>query len=810
MDSRPRGLVWDFEHAALGDSLSVAEDSSGEGLNGAAEAPLGVVLGARPGRLAVALSGETALVLDEADALTDLQAGEPLRLQLAFRTWHHGQGEAGVLAARGDAENGWSLSVREGRLVFALSSEGGGAELSLQSLVSDGRWHRVVAGRRADGALVLGVDGVEQASGDSVPGAVDAEGPLRVGALMGSLDELRLDREAPSLAEPMVERERVRVFSKREVPAGGVPARYDTVRIPALLETPSGALLAVAEGRVDSQCDWGDVDAVVKRSEDGGRTWSAAQVVVNPGEYRVGNPVPVADAASGRIFLITTTYALDEDACAGSSSEACTCTSDGERPLVEVRASEDDGLTWGEPIDISDVAFPSAWRGITHGPGHGFQRADGTLVIPAGHRDADGGPRGGHLLVSADGVTWTVGVTQSGGDVNVNESSAAELPDGAIVITTRNQYGSSSVDWALREAGLRGQARLSADLEWADSPEYSLRPDLRAPVVFGSILQLTGGALLGEEDRTVLSVPAGEHGSNYGQRHDLRLWTSEDGAETWREGARVQGGWAAYSDLAPIGESGLGILVEGAALSGSDITYYDHIDLLRLARQPLDDLTLAAWSFEGEDPAASAGPAGLRLSGSLNTTEGAYQSTALAFTGAGPLCASADDARGWVDFGVRDAFEVEVSFRTTAHVDGGSRGAGALVSRTATGTLPGWWLRVQDGRLRFLVGTCDAESVNCGIIPGYCEALSDCVEGDVWSEEAVADGAWHTVLAGRDPIGGQLYLSLDGGEPQLADFDFRGIVKNEEPLCLGAFSDGARAFVGELDHAAVRIGEPPR
>ncbi|MFG2414285.1 sialidase family protein [Streptomyces goshikiensis] len=81
---------------------------------------------------------------------------------------------------------------------------------------------------------------------------------------------------------------------------------YHCTRIPALVTTRSGALLAFAEGRVRGSegCgDVGDNDIVMKKSTDGGATWGPLKVLVGAGTDKLthGNPAPVVDAVTGRI-----------------------------------------------------------------------------------------------------------------------------------------------------------------------------------------------------------------------------------------------------------------------------------------------------------------------------------------------------------------------------------------------------------------------------------------------------------------------------------------------------------------------------
>lgn len=75
---------------------------------------------------------------------------------------------------------------------------------------------------------------------------------------------------------------------------------YHTYRIPSVIATPNGTLLAFAEARREGAGDAGNIDLVVKRSQDGGRTWSAMQVIGDNGPNTFGNPCPVVDRKTER------------------------------------------------------------------------------------------------------------------------------------------------------------------------------------------------------------------------------------------------------------------------------------------------------------------------------------------------------------------------------------------------------------------------------------------------------------------------------------------------------------------------------
>ena len=86
-------------------------------------------------------------------------------------------------------------------------------------------------------------------------------------------------------------------------------------RIPALLKTDKGTLIAAADERRLHASDWGDIGMVVRRSEDGGKTWGdrihIANLRDNPNPERADQASPVTidqvlvqDPTTKRIFSI--------------------------------------------------------------------------------------------------------------------------------------------------------------------------------------------------------------------------------------------------------------------------------------------------------------------------------------------------------------------------------------------------------------------------------------------------------------------------------------------------------------------------
>lgn len=313
---------------------------------------------------------------------------------------------------------------------------------------------------------------------------------------------------------------------------------YHTVRIPALVRTKSDTLLAFCEGRV-SRNDHGDIDILLRRSTDGGRSWGPVQVVHDNGHHQVGNPCPLVDLRTGKVFLLQ---------CRSSHSESQVLNGNGSRDVF-VSTSEDDGLTWSEAVDISAQVKRENWRWYATGPCSSIQIQTGPhagrLVVPANHSVHPADTKRGweyrcHSLISDDqGTTWQIGsVSEYGG----SETQIAEVKPGLLVQDIRMQ-----------DHGIRRRAvRFSEDggLSWGAIRHDPTRPD---PICQGSVISVPGTSGL----RTLYSSnPTGP-----GRTH-MTLYRSVDAAKTWTPLKVLHTGPAAYSDLEVTGDN-LFCLYEG-------------------------------------------------------------------------------------------------------------------------------------------------------------------------------------------------------------------------------------------------------
>jgi hypothetical protein len=335
---------------------------------------------------------------------------------------------------------------------------------------------------------------------------------------------------------------------------------YHTYRIPSLLVTPKGTVLAFCEGRKTAGGDHGDLDLLVKRSTDGGRTWSAQAIVYEEGDtakITIGNPCPVVDRSTGTIWL---PFCRDNK-------------------HVLLTHSDDEGVTWSEPRDLTREAVGKDWVWVATGPGVGIQLEqgphEGRLVIPCDHRKTLGDKTSewnSHMMYSDDhGKTWRIsGPIQAGG----NECQIVELKDGTILVNTRMQGGFE---------GMRGLAT-STD-GGASFTTIRHEKQLPCPKCQGGMIRLAStdakspGLILVSNPFPIPSTD----GKPASSRIRLTLRTSADDGKTWSAGRELYPHKAAYSSPAQLADGTILCLYEGGEKSA--------YSALRLARFSPDWLT---------------------------------------------------------------------------------------------------------------------------------------------------------------------------------------------------------------------------
>ena len=320
---------------------------------------------------------------------------------------------------------------------------------------------------------------------------------------------------------------------------------YDTFRIPAIVTTNDGTLLAFCEARRNDRSDNGDIDIVLKRSSDMGRTWSDLQVIWDDGTNTSGNPCPVVDRETGRIWL-PMTWNL------GSDHERKIMDGKSAFPRrVYIASSGDDGRTWSKPIEISDSTRQDHWRWYATGPGNGIQIERGPhrgrLVVPANHSDHDRGegvhPYRSHVFYSDDhGQTWKLGGIL---DAGTNESTIVELEDGSILDNMRSYHGKNRRAIATSSNG--GET-------WS---ETKLDDALIEPVCQANMIRANfSDPETGTPGRILFSNPASV------KRERLTVRLSLDDGATWPHAKVIYPGSAAYSCMTMLPDGDVGLLFE--------------------------------------------------------------------------------------------------------------------------------------------------------------------------------------------------------------------------------------------------------
>lgn len=325
---------------------------------------------------------------------------------------------------------------------------------------------------------------------------------------------------------------------------------YHTYRIPAIVRARDGTLVAFAEGRRVGRGDSGDIDLVVKRSRDGGRTWGPQSVVWDDAANTCGNPCPVVDRNTGTIWLLST-HNLGTD----NETRIINKTSKGTRTTWVLR-SDDHGATWSKPVEITATTKDPTWGWYATGPGVGIQVERGPhagrLVIPANHSfdDPTGTLRDGpyshrsHVIYSDDrGKTWQRGGTSG---AHTNESQVVELaePAGGLLLNMRSYFGRSRRTHSLSRDG---------GATWTGPVD---QPELVEPVCQASILRHAWP----QNDRPGLilfSNPADPK-----VRVALTVRGSIDDARTWPGKLVLHEGPSAYSCLVRLDDRVAGCLYE--------------------------------------------------------------------------------------------------------------------------------------------------------------------------------------------------------------------------------------------------------
>lgn len=321
-------------------------------------------------------------------------------------------------------------------------------------------------------------------------------------------------------------------------------------RIPGMETTKAGTLIAVYDIRYNSAVDLQeDIDVGLSRSTDGGQSWEPMRVIMDMGKYGgkpedqngIGDPAVLVDRQTGTIWVAALwLHGFPKQRAWNASKPGMEPAETGQLMLSK---SDDDGITWSAPLNITHQVKDPSWRLCFQGPGRGITMADGTLVFPAQYKDSAGMPHATILYSKDHGQHWQMGKAAY---PNTTEAQVVETEPGTLMLNMRDNRGGSRTIFTTRDLGN----------SWTEHP--SSRSSLREPVCNASIIKHV------YQGKPILFFvnPDATDG-----RHHMTIKASMDGGLTWPldkqlllDELRGNG----YPSLTVIDEEYLGIIYEGS------------------------------------------------------------------------------------------------------------------------------------------------------------------------------------------------------------------------------------------------------
>lgn len=295
-------------------------------------------------------------------------------------------------------------------------------------------------------------------------------------------------------------------------------------RIPALVTAPNGDLIAAIDERMGTCGDLKynrDINIVIRRSTDHGKTWSAIETVVDyPLGQSASDPSMIVDRVTGDIIMLFNYMDLDKEK---------------DVYYFKIIQSSDNGKTWNIPKDITQAISKPEWKNdfkfITSG--RGIQTKSGKLLHTLVHMQ-----RGVYLFESNDhGNTWSLIDTPV---KPADESKVIELSNGDWIINSRvNNHGYRVVHTS-SDHGKHWTARTDSTLIDPGCNAGLIRHDIAA-------------------NKTILLF---SNVASSSSRQNLVLRYSTDDGTQWSSGIKIYPGSAAYSTLTILKSGEIGILYE--------------------------------------------------------------------------------------------------------------------------------------------------------------------------------------------------------------------------------------------------------
>ena len=324
--------------------------------------------------------------------------------------------------------------------------------------------------------------------------------------------------------------------------------RVNTYRIPGLVQTDRGTLIAVYDIRYNDSRDLpANIDVGMSRSTDNGKTWEPMKIIMDMGPPHenngIGDPAVLFDPVTKKIW-VAALWSKGNRSIAGSLPGLSPDTT-GQFVLV---SSSDDGNTWSAPYNITSQVKNPAWHLFFNGPGNGIAMQNGKLVFAAQYWDEIKKPYSTIIYSDDHGATWKGNI--NGPKSNTTESQVVETIPGTLMLNMRDNRG-----------GFRSVAT-TADMGagWTEhTTSYSALVD---PVCMASIIKVKVKVKGVMRDVLFFSNVASRTG-----RINMTVKASLDNGETWLEANQLlvdERLCYGYSCLTKIDDTTIGLLYEGS------------------------------------------------------------------------------------------------------------------------------------------------------------------------------------------------------------------------------------------------------
>jgi sialidase-1 len=326
-----------------------------------------------------------------------------------------------------------------------------------------------------------------------------------------------------------------------------------TYRIPALLETRKGTLIAVADARYDNSRDLpGRIALVMRRSYDRGDTWSPSQVIREAKEGGVGDASLLLDRRTGRVWCF---YAYGPPGIGFPTAKPGVRTGP-ETLQVHAMHSDDDGQTWSEAVDLTPQIKEPSWRAVFATSGTNIQTGSGRYLIPLVVRDAQGVVSSRNAYSDDGGRTWKTGPSIA---PSTDESHAVELKGGAVLQNMRNG----------KTRAIAHSSDGGATFGPVDHDAALLDPSCNAGIV---------RYRRGRQDLVIFTNAASA------KRENLTVKLSRDQGRTWPVSRTIHAGPAAYSTVIQLRDGTIAVLYERGEKNAAERITFARFDLRWAAR----------------------------------------------------------------------------------------------------------------------------------------------------------------------------------------------------------------------------------